>query len=77
MTKMTGIIADGKARWKRSPRHRRKVVEVKKGITADYAILIRKEKNWVKRLWLKARCALEIRKQIAQLSSDRNLHIFG
>ena len=69
------LIEGGRKRLENTSEFKRKVEEIKKELTGKYSLAILKEKNWIKRLFIKIKLQVEIRKRIEALSSLKNLHI--
>lgn len=69
------IIADGRERFERTTEFERKVTEIKKEVKDKYSLILLEERSWIKRLVIRIKLNVEIRRKIAELSSDKNLHV--
>lgn len=71
----TRITVDGRESFEQTSTFRLKVDEIKKEVKEEYSLLLLKERNWLKRLWISVRLRIETKRRIAKLSSGRNLHL--
>ena len=77
MNEKSRITADGKERLERTAEYEKNVAELKKEVKNTYAWRLLEERSWIKRLIIRVKIRIEIRRKIAELSSDRNLHLMG
>lgn len=71
------FVKDGRRILEKTPEFKAKVAEIKKQVGDKYRTDLLKQKNLIKRLFIFVRLHLEVRKRIADLSSERNLHLYG
>ena len=69
------ITFGGRKRWQATEEYQRQVAEIKEEVAGQYTLLLLSEKSWLKRLIIKGKRNIEIRRRIAKLDSDRNLHL--
>ena len=73
---LLNIISDGRRLWIKSTGYRNRAQEIRENIHLKYSVRLSEEKNIFKRLLLKGHRVLEIHRQISELRSHGNLHIF-
>ncbi|MEO0333271.1 MAG: hypothetical protein AAF223_16560, partial [Bacteroidota bacterium] len=69
------ITFGGRKRWQATEEYQRQVAEIKEEVAGQYTLLLLSEKSWLKRLIIKGKRNIEIRRRIAKLDSDKNLHL--
>jgi len=72
-----GITADGHKRWQKTGAYQQKVSEIKRKVRAEYEEELSTEKKWHRRLILILKRDRDVKKQIAALGSEKNLHLGG
>lgn len=65
----------GKEEFESTIEFARQASEIRKQVTDKYAPLLLQQRSWLKRFFIRLKRENEIRKQIQQLSSWKNLHI--
>ncbi len=60
---------------KKTSKYNSEVKKIKHNLNSFYHVLIKNEKFFIKRLYLKFKCKVEINREIKKLTSPKNLYL--
>lgn len=69
------LFEGGKDEFEKTRDFIAKTKAIREALSEQYSVTLSSEKNWFRRLLIKAKLEMEIRKQIQALSSLKNLHL--